>query len=342
MADPARDFAWPLEELPPPIDQGNIGACAGVAALQCMNFMLRHKEVWPTDTKPALAELVNEMQKKLPEDCHSPEFEPNSTVPIDGGFLGFNAPAAFKYMQKFGVCLDRYHPYKGRMTKRKVPARSPRIRIGGYTVLRGNADIKPILHKHPIVGEFDAYDSFDGHVDGIYRGHKNELDKETETAHSVLVYGYGGKGKDAYLDVQNTWKPKHWGKDGIGKISDKLFFQFSFLDAKTISLEQPGASDKAGIVEALDKLVKEFVTASSEDKKTVYNRMKEEVEKLKGSASRYGKIYLKAARRCMKKGADYATNKILLLEHKLKKSTISAAKADYFTLKKNILSTFAP
>lgn len=130
-----------------------------------MNFMLMHDENWPTDTKPALAELVNGMQVKLPEDCYLPEFEPNSTVPIDGGFRGFAPPAAFKYMQKFGVCLDRYHPYKGRMTKRKVPARSPRIRIGGYTVLRGNADIKPILHKHPIVGDFKAYDSFDGHVD---------------------------------------------------------------------------------------------------------------------------------------------------------------------------------
>ncbi|KAI8533617.1 hypothetical protein RHMOL_Rhmol10G0023400 [Rhododendron molle] len=180
MADRARDFAWPLDELPPSIDQGDIGACSGVAAVQCMNFMLMHKEDWPTDeiTKSSLAKLVNEMQKKLPEDCHPQEFEPNSTVPIDGGFLGFDPPTAFKYMKKF----------------------------------------------------------------------------------------------------------------------------------------------RAVIVEASDKLVKEFVTVGSEGKKTVYNRMKEEVEKLKGPASRYGKIYLKAARRCMKKGADYATNKILLLEHKLKKS----------------------
>ncbi|KAG5527200.1 hypothetical protein RHGRI_028188 [Rhododendron griersonianum] len=321
------------------------GSCSGVASIQCMNFMLMHKEDWPIDTKPSIAELVNEMQKKLPDDCHVQEFEPNSRVPKDGGFRGFNPPAAFKYMQKFGVCLDRYHPYKGRMTKRKVPARSPRIRIGGYTVLKGNgrkAKIKPIIRKHPIVGEFSAYKNFSNHVDGIYRGYKDESEKKTKCGHSVLVFGYGGEGKDSYLDVQNTWKPEEWGKDGIGKISDNLFHRFSFLDAKSISLEQPGASDKAGIVEALDKLVKEFVTASSEEKKTVYNRMKEEVEKLKGSASRYGKIYLKAARRCMIKGADYATNKIQLLEHKLKKSTISAAKADYLTLKKNILSTFVP
>ncbi|KAI8555588.1 hypothetical protein RHMOL_Rhmol05G0184400 [Rhododendron molle] len=97
---------------------------------------------------------------------------------------------------------------------------------------------------------------------------------------------------------------------------------------------------KAGIIETLDTLVKEFVTASSEEKKTVYGRMEEEVEKLKGSAARYGKIYLKAAKSCLEKGADYANNEVQRLERMLKK-TISATKADDFTLKKNILSTFA-
>ncbi|GFY90523.1 thioredoxin family protein [Actinidia rufa] len=63
---------------------------------------------------------------------------------------------------------------------------------------------------------------------------------------------------------------------------------------------------KAGIVETLDTLVKEFISAGSDEKKAVYGRMEEEVEKLKGSAARYGKIYLKAAKSCMDKGADYA------------------------------------
>lgn len=99
-------------------------------------------------------------------------------------------------------------------------------------------------------------------------------------------------------------------------------------------------TNKAGIVENLETVVKEFVTASSEEKKAVYSRMEEEVEKLKGSAARYGKIYLKAAKSCTEKGADYAKNEIQRLERMLKK-TISAAKADDFTLKKNILSTFA-
>ncbi|WVZ07765.1 hypothetical protein V8G54_021111 [Vigna mungo] len=99
-------------------------------------------------------------------------------------------------------------------------------------------------------------------------------------------------------------------------------------------------SSKAGIVESLDGLVKEFVSADDNDKKAVYSRLEEEVKKLKGSAARYGNLYLKLAKKSMEKGTDYAKNEILRLDRMLEKS-ISPAKADEFTLKKNILSTFA-
>ncbi|KAI5599184.1 hypothetical protein POPTR_002G198300v4 [Populus trichocarpa] len=99
-------------------------------------------------------------------------------------------------------------------------------------------------------------------------------------------------------------------------------------------------TSKAGIVESLDALVKEFVAAGDDEKKAVFSRIEEEVEKLKGSTARHGKIYLKAAKTCMVKGAGYAKNEIERLQRMLEKS-ISPAKADEFTLKKNILSTFA-
>ncbi|XP_028214891.1 probable protein disulfide-isomerase A6 [Glycine soja] len=99
-------------------------------------------------------------------------------------------------------------------------------------------------------------------------------------------------------------------------------------------------TSQAGIVESLDVLVKEFVAASDEEKKSVFIRMEEEVEKLKGSASRHGKIYLKAAKNYLEKGSDYAKNEIQRLQRILDKS-ISPAKADELTLKKNILSTYA-
>jgi protein disulfide-isomerase A6 len=96
----------------------------------------------------------------------------------------------------------------------------------------------------------------------------------------------------------------------------------------------------AGIVESLDVLVKEFVAASDEEKKAIFSRIEEEAGKLEGSAARYGKIYSKAAKSCLNKGADYAKNEIERIKRILDKA-ISPAKADEFTLKKNILSTFS-
>ncbi|XP_054790558.1 protein disulfide-isomerase like 2-1-like [Prosopis cineraria] len=98
-------------------------------------------------------------------------------------------------------------------------------------------------------------------------------------------------------------------------------------------------TSKAGIVPTLDGLVKDFVSASSDEKKEVYSRLEEEAKKLEGSAARYGNIYLKAAKNCIEKGVDYASKEIQRLERILDKS-VSPAKADELTLKKNVLSTF--
>ncbi|KAF7818157.1 putative protein disulfide-isomerase A6 [Senna tora] len=99
-------------------------------------------------------------------------------------------------------------------------------------------------------------------------------------------------------------------------------------------------TSKAGIVESLDALVKELVAAKDEEKKAVFSRIEQEVQTLKGSAARHGKIYSKAAKNFMEKGSDYAKNEVQRLQRLLDKS-INTVKADEFTLKKNILSTFA-
>ncbi|RZR96045.1 hypothetical protein BHM03_00024976 [Ensete ventricosum] len=58
---------------------------------------------------------------------------------------------------------------------------------------------------------------------------------------------------------------------------------------------------------------------------------------------RYGKIYLKAAKSFVEKGADYAKKEIDWLQLMLEKviKSISPSNADEFIIKKNILSTFA-
>ncbi|KAK5810833.1 putative disulfide-isomerase A6 [Gossypium arboreum] len=99
-------------------------------------------------------------------------------------------------------------------------------------------------------------------------------------------------------------------------------------------------NSKAGILSSLDASVQEFVAARGDEKKIVFSKIEEEVQKLKGSTSRYGKIYLKAAKSCLEKGADYPKKEIERLQRILDQS-ISPEKADELTLKKNILSTFA-
>ncbi|KAF8398605.1 hypothetical protein HHK36_017536 [Tetracentron sinense] len=101
---------------------------------------------------------------------------------------------------------------------------------------------------------------------------------------------------------------------------------------------------ETGIVASLDALVKEFLSASNEEKKAIFSRIAGEADHLKGSTARskswYGKIYLTAVKNFMEKGADYAKNEMNWLHSMLNKS-IRPAKATEFTLKKNILSTFA-
>ncbi|XP_068662430.1 probable protein disulfide-isomerase A6 [Aristolochia californica] len=98
-------------------------------------------------------------------------------------------------------------------------------------------------------------------------------------------------------------------------------------------------TSKAGIVDDLDVLVKEFVSVSNDDKKAIVSKLEEAVEKLEGAAVKSGKIYLRVAKKCINEGSEYAKKEIERLERILDKS-ISPSKADEFIIKKNILSTF--
>ncbi|RHN49178.1 putative protein disulfide-isomerase [Medicago truncatula] len=129
------------------------------------------------------------------------------------------------------------------------------------------------------------------------------------------------------------------GEDYVGGRDMDDFVFFINARCGTNRDEQGQLTSKAGIVPSLDGLVKEFVSANDDEKKIVFSRLVEKVNTLKGSTARYGNLYLKLAKSSMVKGADYAKNEIQRLEGMLRKS-VSAAKADEFTLKKNILSIF--
>jgi len=99
-------------------------------------------------------------------------------------------------------------------------------------------------------------------------------------------------------------------------------------------------TSEAGRIASLDALAKEFLGAASDKRKEVLSSMEEEVAKLSGSAAKHGKVYVTIAKKILEKGNDYTKKETDRLQRMLEKS-ISPTKADEFTIKKNVLSTFS-
>ncbi|KAJ4750061.1 Disulfide-isomerase-like protein [Rhynchospora pubera] len=78
-------------------------------------------------------------------------------------------------------------------------------------------------------------------------------------------------------------------------------------------------TSRAGIVESLDALVKEFVSAVNDEREKIITKIEEEVSKLTGTHARYGKFYVKAAKSILSKGVDYAKAETERLQRMLEK-----------------------
>ncbi|RLN22703.1 protein disulfide isomerase-like 2-2 [Panicum miliaceum] len=108
-------------------------------------------------------------------------------------------------------------------------------------------------------------------------------------------------------------------------------------------------TSEAGRIASLDALAKEFLGAASDKRKEVLSSMEEEVAKLSGSAAKHGKVYVTIAKKILEKGDDYTKKETERLQRMLEKvgnnyliaQSISPSKADEFTIKKNVLSTFS-
>uniref|UniRef100_A0A7N0TUU9 protein disulfide-isomerase n=1 Tax=Kalanchoe fedtschenkoi TaxID=63787 RepID=A0A7N0TUU9_KALFE len=155
--------------------------------------------------------------------------------------------------------------------------------------------------------------------------------------HKDLAEKYGVSG---YPTLKFFPKKNKAGEDYDGGRDLDDFVTFINEKCGTYRDAKGQLTSKAGIVESLDPLVKELLAASDEGRKEVLSKLEEEIEKLEGSALKHGKIYSKVAKSFLSKGSDYVTKEIARLERILEKS-ISEAKAEELTLKKNILSTFA-
>jgi protein disulfide-isomerase A6 len=100
-----------------------------------------------------------------------------------------------------------------------------------------------------------------------------------------------------------------------------------------------GLTDQAGIIEGLDEIVKEFLAASAEDKKSIVTKAEEIASTLDGSAASHAKTYLKSFKNALEKGDEYAAKEVERLE-RLLKGAVSPNKVDDFVVKKNILTSF--
>jgi protein disulfide-isomerase A6 len=98
-------------------------------------------------------------------------------------------------------------------------------------------------------------------------------------------------------------------------------------------------SDEAGLIEELDEVVKGFLGAAAQDKKSFITKAEEIASTLEGSAASYAKTYLKSFKSVLEKGDSYAKKEVDRLQRILS-GAVSPNKVDEFTVKKNILNTF--
>jgi len=97
--------------------------------------------------------------------------------------------------------------------------------------------------------------------------------------------------------------------------------------------------ESAGRISSLDDLVKEFISATGAARSTVLKRAEEAAKALTGDDTFSGKVYTKVMSSIIEKGNDYVTSETQRLNNMLKGS-ISNAKLDEFTKRKNILAVF--
>lgn len=147
-------------------------------------------------------------------------------------------------------------------------------------------------------------------------------------------YGVGG-----FPTLKFFPKTNKAGEDYDGGRNLDDFVAFINEKAGTHRDGQGRLTSLAGRVDSMDDLVKEFLSAGVDEREAILVKLEMASEELTGRHAGYGKVYLKAAKKIIEKGEDYAKNEFERLQRILEKS-VSTAKADEFIVKKNILSSF--
>jgi len=98
-------------------------------------------------------------------------------------------------------------------------------------------------------------------------------------------------------------------------------------------------SDKAGTVEALDELAVKFLSAANSERKTLLKKAEGVVASLSDKVKKTADYYVKSMNKIAEKGEDFLVKEKERLT-KMLSGSVAADKADEFTVKINILSSF--
>jgi len=96
---------------------------------------------------------------------------------------------------------------------------------------------------------------------------------------------------------------------------------------------------KAGRISELDALASKFIDAT--DKDSIISEVEAIVAKLEGSAKEAGKFYSKVMSVLKTKGKAFLETEPARMEKMLGGATVTPAKIDEFTIRKNILAAFS-
>lgn len=174
-----------------------------------------------------------------------------------------------------------------------------------------------------------------------FKGEKDVVIAKVDAdSHKSLGEKYGVSG---YPTLKFFPKTNKAGEDYDADRNLDDFVSFINEQAGTSRDSKGQLTAEAGRVSSLTTLVGEFLAAEAEKQQEVLAKLEEESEKLKGAAASfsYGKIYLKAAKKALEKGEDYAKKEVERLE-RLLSGHVNPLKADELIVKKNIVSLYVP
>lgn len=156
---------------------------------------------------------------------------------------------------------------------------------------------------------------------------KVDADKHRDLAGKYGVSGYPtikffprGEGKEA--------------EDYTGGREVKNFVDFLNERAGTFRDEKGDLLPEAGRVPALDDLVKGKIS------KDTLKAVETKAAELAGDAAHHGKLYAKAAKKVLDKGADYVAKEKDRLTKMIESDSVKPAKKTLFMLRRNILNAF--